>query len=91
MNETFDLIIGDTNELLNKSNEPLIKIVLFNFKGKKQTVKSRCELCAFSEINEDTDLLQCDKTGLLTLDGAVCDEFNITRGLLQDIYNGCIK
>lgn len=83
---------GDKNELLNKTSEPLIKIKVYDYQGKQKTIKPRCELCAFCEILEDEDLtLLCLKKSQIVDDNHKCDEFNITRGMLNDIYCKCIK
>lgn len=84
---------GDKNELLNKTSEPLKKVIVYDFKGKQNTIKPRCELCAFCEVLEnkdDLDLL-CLKKSQIVDDNHKCDEFNITRGMLDDIYCRCIK
>jgi hypothetical protein len=75
----------------NVDSIPLLGFKIYKFNGKKISIKSRCELCAFADIDEDMDQLVCSKTGLFTLDNAVCNEFNITQQMMQDIYQGCIK
>jgi len=83
---------GNKKELLNKTDEPIKKVVVYKFDGKKKTIKPRCELCAFCEIVEDEDLsLLCLKKSQIVDDEHSCDEFNITREMLQDIYDGCVK
>lgn len=78
--------------LLYKDNTfPLIGFDIYNSVGKKVKIKSRCELCAFAEVDEDFDALKCTKTQLLTLDGDTCDKFNITLQMMDDIYHGLIK
>lgn len=84
---------GNKNELLNKTSDPLKKVIVYKFDGKQKTIKPRCELCAFCEVLEDKDLdldLLCLKKSQIVDDKHSCDEFNITRQMLQDIYNGCV-
>ena len=80
---------GDMQELMHKGKEPFVELRVYNHVGKRKIVKPRCELCAFSEV-VDFDYLLCSKTGLRTLDYGVCNDFNITRSMLSDIYHGCI-
>lgn len=83
---------GNKDELLNKTREPLIKVIVYKFDGKQKTIKPKCELCAFCEVLEDKDLdLLCLKKSQIVDDKHSCDEFNITRQMLKDIYNGCIQ
>lgn len=79
---------GDMQELMHKGKEPFVELRVYNHIGKRKIVKPRCELCAFAEVL-DFDYLLCGKTGLRTLDYAKCDEWNITRNMLSDIYHGC--
>lgn len=84
---------GDREELLNKTTEPMRAFYVYDFRGKKIKPKMRCELCAFCEIVEDSDSfdLLCLRKSQIVDDNHKCDDFNITRGMLDDIYHGCIK
>lgn len=86
---------GDKNELLNKTSEPIVKIKVYDYKGKQKTIKPRCELCAFCEVVEDEQdddiwTLLCLKKSQVVDYNHKCDDFNITRALLHDIYCGCL-
>lgn len=59
-------------------------------RAKKFKINARCELCYRADFTED-DELYCAFFNSLVADDAVCDDFNITRGLMQDIYLGCLK
>jgi len=87
----FDIQNGDLNELLNKTNEPLRGLKVYDYKGRLRKIKVRCELCAFCEVIEESDALKCSKSGLMTVENGFCDDFNITIAMLQDIYNDCIR
>lgn len=83
---------GDMLELLNKTSEPLKAFYVYDYRGKKIKPKIRCEICAFVEIVEDDSFdLLCLKKSQIVDDEHRCDEFNITRSMLSDIYNGCIE
>jgi len=93
----FNICEGNPSELLNQTDEPIRLLKIYNFKGKLLKIKPRCELCAFAKINldmllsVDDDYLLCSKTKENVNDEHICDSFNITRAVIQDIYHGCIK
>jgi hypothetical protein len=78
-------------ELLNNTDIKLAGIKIWDHRGKRVNVKIRCELCAFSEIIEEHNAIKCTKSGLMTLADGLCNEFNITAQIMNDIYCGCIK
>lgn len=80
---------GDMQELMHKEQGPFKGLRIYDHNGKRKMIKPRCELCAFAEVL-DFDYLLCSKSGLRTLDYGVCNDFNITRSMLSDIYHGCI-
>jgi hypothetical protein len=82
---------GGKMELLNNTGVKLAGIKIWDHMGKRVNVKIRCEICAFADVIEEHDALKCTKTGLMTVDNGLCDEFNITKQMMDDIYHGCIK
>lgn len=77
--------------LLNDTGVQLLGIKIYDHRGKKVNVRLRCELCAFADIIEEHYALKCSNTGLITVDNGLCNEFNITSQMMDDIYHGCIK
>ena len=66
---------------------------MFDFNGKKRTIKKSCDLCRFAELTEDEKFFICTVDNIplneALISKSVCDNFDISDLMLDDLFTRC--
>lgn len=75
------------------------KFKLYLYNGKQRTIKKRCEVCKYAEVDEAQDKLYCtnaliavnEKVKVYVKDDGFCQMYDLSEQLASDMYNDMLK
>lgn len=65
--------------------ESICRLTIYDCNNDRKDINIRCELCAFAEITS-TDHLFCVKNSANVGDDELCEKFNITKQMKDDLF-----